>query len=70
MQSFYSIGGFPNLLGAIDGTQIKIRKPSPEREETFYCRKQYHFEMFNLFTNIICVNDFHKLLCALPEIIP
>ena len=42
MQSFYSIGGFPNVLGAIDGTQIKIRKPPPEREEAFYCRKQYH----------------------------
>ena len=42
MQSFYSIGGIPNVIGAIDGTQIKIRKPSPEREEAFYCRKGYH----------------------------
>ena len=42
MQSFYAIGGFPNVIGAVDGTLIKIRKPSPERENSFICRKDYH----------------------------
>ncbi len=36
-----TFAGFPNVLGCIDGTQIKIQAPH-ENEAEFVCRKGYH----------------------------
>nr|XP_034322684.1 putative nuclease HARBI1 [Crassostrea gigas] len=38
---FHSIAGFPNVLGAIDGTHIAITAPSTD-EHLYICRKGYH----------------------------
>ena len=38
---FWDYGGFPNCLGMVDGTQIKIKAPH-QNEEIFVNRKGYH----------------------------
>ena len=38
---FYDTNGFPNVVGCIDGTQIRIQAPS-ENEHEFINRKGYH----------------------------
>lgn len=38
---FYQIAGFPNVLGAIDGTLIPIMAPKVNEPE-YVCRKGYH----------------------------
>lgn len=38
---FHSIAGFPNVLGAIDGTHIPITAPTAD-EHLYICRKGYH----------------------------
>ncbi|XP_062580327.1 putative nuclease HARBI1, partial [Saccostrea cucullata] len=38
---FHSIAGFPNVLGCVDGTFIKIQAPS-QNESDFVNRKGYH----------------------------
>ena len=40
-QDFYAIAGFPNTIGAIDCTHIRIRAPSPE-PYPYFNRKGYH----------------------------
>ncbi|XP_041355541.1 uncharacterized protein LOC121373154 [Gigantopelta aegis] len=40
-QSFHQISGFPNVVGCIDGTQIRIQAPN-KNEEDFVNRKGYH----------------------------
>jgi hypothetical protein len=41
MQGFHNIANFPNVVGAIDGTHIRIKTPSID--EHFYVnRKNYH----------------------------
>jgi hypothetical protein len=41
MHGFRDIANFPNVVGAIDGTHIRIRVPSAD--ENFYVnRKKYH----------------------------
>jgi hypothetical protein len=41
MHGFHDIANFPNVVGAIDGTHIRIRAPSAD--ENFYVnRKNYH----------------------------
>ncbi|XP_031346743.1 putative nuclease HARBI1 isoform X2 [Photinus pyralis] len=53
-QLFIGIGGFPGIIGCIDGTQIAIVAPKTEHPEMpgviFYCRKQY----YSLNVQIIC----------------
>ncbi|XP_069110210.1 putative nuclease HARBI1 [Argopecten irradians] len=39
--AFYQQGGFPGVIGCIDGTQIRIQAPS-EDEPSFVNRKGYH----------------------------
>ncbi|XP_046576476.1 putative nuclease HARBI1 [Haliotis rubra] len=39
---FCSIGGFPKVLGAVDGTLIPIKRPPANEEMAFVCRKGYH----------------------------
>ena len=41
MHGFHDIANFPNVVGAIDGTHIRLRAPSAD--ENFYVnRKNYH----------------------------
>ncbi|XP_068734006.1 putative nuclease HARBI1 [Montipora capricornis] len=41
MTKFYSIGAFPKVMGAIDGTLIPIRAPAKE-EHLYVCHKGFH----------------------------
>ncbi|XP_051816643.1 putative nuclease HARBI1 [Acanthochromis polyacanthus] len=41
-EEFYSIAGFPNVLGAIDCTHICIRAPSGPAEADFVNQKSFH----------------------------
>ena len=41
MEGFEAIANFPNVVGCVDGTHIRILRP-PEEEYTFVCRKGYH----------------------------
>lgn len=38
---FYCLGGFPNVIGCIDGTHIRIQAPT-EDEKSYVNRKSYH----------------------------
>ena len=38
---FYKLGGFPNVVGCIDGTHIRIQAPA-EDEKSYVNRKNYH----------------------------
>ena len=38
---FYQLSGVPNVIGAVDGTQIQIMAPSKD-ENIYICRKGYH----------------------------
>jgi hypothetical protein len=40
-RAFHHMAEFPNVVGAVDGTLIKIQAPSVD-EPTFVCRKGYH----------------------------
>jgi len=40
-ENFHSLAGFPNVVGAIDGTLIPIISPSVD-EHTYFCRKGCH----------------------------
>lgn len=40
--SFSGFANFPNIVGAIDGTLIRIKKPPAEREASFLSRKGFH----------------------------
>lgn len=40
-QQFYNLAGFPNVLGAVDGTHIRIQSPVGGLSQCFYCRKGY-----------------------------
>lgn len=40
-QDFFKMAGFPNVLGAIDGTLISIIAPK-ENEPEYVCRKGFH----------------------------
>ena len=39
---FASIAGFPNIVGAVDGTHVPILAPSGLDEPCFVNRKQFH----------------------------
>ena len=41
MGKFHQIAGFPNVMGPIDGTHIRIKSP-PNDEHLFVNRKYYH----------------------------
>jgi hypothetical protein len=41
MQGFYGIANFPNIVGAIDGTHVRIKSPSTD-EYLYVNRKNYH----------------------------
>jgi nuclease HARBI1 len=48
--SFYNISGFPGVLGAIDGTHIRIQSPGGANAEVYRNRKGY----FSINTQLIC----------------
>ena len=39
--SIYCIAGFPNVVGAVDGTHIRIQAPT-QNEDDYVNRKGYH----------------------------
>ena len=41
MADFYSIAGFPRVIGAIDGSLIAIKGPDNE-EHLYVCHKGFH----------------------------
>lgn len=41
-QLFYQLKGFPNVLGLIDGTHVKIAPPLGDDEKLYVCRKGGH----------------------------
>jgi len=41
MESFRAEGGFPGVVGVIDGSLVKIRAPM-ENPESYICQKKYH----------------------------
>lgn len=41
IEEFSKIRGFPNVIGALDGSYIKIRAPQVD-PVSYICRKQYH----------------------------
>jgi nuclease HARBI1 len=53
-QQFFALAGFPNVLGAVDGTHIRIRSPGGGMSQCFYCRKGY--PSINVQVNILQCN--------------
>ncbi|XP_063917859.1 putative nuclease HARBI1 [Zophobas morio] len=49
-QGFFSIAAFPRVIGAIDGTHIKIQSPGGNDAEIYRNRKQF----FSINTQVIC----------------
>ena len=47
---FFSVGGFPNLIGAVDGTHVRIQAPH-EDEASFVNRKGFHS------INVLAIRD-------------
>lgn len=41
-QDFYDFAGFPRVIGAVDGTHVKIQSPGGPDAELFRNRKGYH----------------------------
>lgn len=42
-QDFFTIAGMPSVIGAIDGTLVKIQEVGGNQNKTdFYCRKQFY----------------------------
>ncbi|CAG4927986.1 unnamed protein product [Colias eurytheme] len=39
---FYTLYGFPGVIGSIDGCHFKIFKPKNDVEHLYFCRKNYH----------------------------
>ncbi|CAK1589292.1 unnamed protein product [Parnassius mnemosyne] len=52
-EQFYSIGSFPGIIGAIDGTHIPIQNPGGSYAEVFRNRKKY----FSINVQIVCGPD-------------
>ncbi|XP_071393635.1 putative nuclease HARBI1 [Centroberyx affinis] len=41
-EDFYKIAAFPNVIGAVDCTRIRIQRPSGEHEGDYITRKYFH----------------------------
>nr|CBN82168.1 Putative nuclease HARBI1 [Dicentrarchus labrax] len=41
-EEFYKIAAFPNIIGAVDCTHIRIKRPSGEHEGDYINRKSFH----------------------------
>lgn len=56
---FFEISGFPGIIGAIDCTHVKIKKPSLDVEHCYFNRKGFHSKNVQL----ICDADLKILSC-------
>lgn len=54
---FYGIAEFPNIIGGVYGTLVRIQDPS-EDKPSFVNRKMYH----NINLQVICDNDGDSLI--------
>nr|CAI5859964.1 unnamed protein product [Callosobruchus analis] len=54
MTSFEQKAGFPNVIGAIDGTHIKIRKPKTD-SESYINRKGFYSVNLQAVCNLQCI---------------
>ncbi|KAM4585092.1 putative nuclease HARBI1 [Odontesthes bonariensis] len=53
-EEFYRIAGFPNVIGAVDCTHIKIKSPSGGHEGDFVKRKNFH----SINVQMVCNADY------------
>ena len=61
---FYSLGGIPHVVGAIDGTHIALVPPH-NREQVYCNRKNFH----SINVQVVCLQDLYiTSVCALPRI--
>ncbi|XP_058877978.1 putative nuclease HARBI1 [Acipenser ruthenus] len=56
---FFSIAGFPNVVGAVDGTHVKIQAPSAD-EHLYVNRKGYH----SIHVQMICDANLSIINCV------
>ncbi|XP_059384661.1 putative nuclease HARBI1, partial [Carassius carassius] len=54
-EEFYWIAGFPNVIGAVDCTHIRIKAPSGAHEADFVNRKSFHSINVQMVCNADCV---------------
>ncbi|XP_030011313.1 putative nuclease HARBI1 [Sphaeramia orbicularis] len=54
-EEFYRIAGFPNVIGALDCTHIKIKCPSGAQEADFVNRKSFHSINVQMVCSADCV---------------
>ncbi|XP_067261212.1 putative nuclease HARBI1 isoform X1 [Chanodichthys erythropterus] len=54
-EEFYRIAGFPNVIGAVDCTHIRIKAPSGAHEANFVTRKSFHNIIVQMVCNADCV---------------
>ncbi|XP_064860817.1 putative nuclease HARBI1 [Oncorhynchus nerka] len=54
-EEFYRIAGFPNVIGAVDCTHIRIKAPSGAHEADFVNRKSFHSINVQMVCNADCV---------------
>jgi|SRR6218665_298546 len=47
---FYQMGGFPNVIGCVDGTHVRILAPT-ENEHEYVNRKSFHSINVQVITN-------------------
>ena len=41
-EDYFDIAGFPNVIGAVDGSLVPIKSPGIDDEYNYVCRKGYH----------------------------
>ena len=58
VEKFAGLAGFPNVVGAVDGTHIAI-KPSADRQDAYANRLKYH----SMLLQVICDADMFFLDC-------
>lgn len=77
INEFSKIKNFPNVIGALDGSHIKIRAPK-EDAASYICRKQFHAIHLQAVCNKKCVfthcyaghvDSVHEFLQILPLLI-
>ena len=61
--SLFFVTAFPNIIGAVDCTHIKIKRPSGEHEGDYVNRKSFH--SINVQVRVICGYDLHKLILCI-----
>lgn len=50
---FFAKTGFPGVIGCVDGTHVKIVKPTSDIQHLYYNRKGYH----SLNVMVVCIHD-------------